>query len=535
MVSWKSGFITLSAVAALLSACQQAPEQQAGGVSRSAPAVTAASAPAPAAKLMAKPMLLPGAAIAMPFQGDRFTEVRPSTWAAVVEQPVSTFSLDVDTASYAYVRRSLREGRLPPADAVRVEEMVNYFPYAYAGPQSKDQPFAVAATVTPSPWKPGAKLLHVGLKAWDADRTQRPPARLTFLIDVSGSMAPSDRLALIQSALRQLGEGLRPDDQVAIVTYAGEAGVKLEPTAGDQLDKIVAVVDGLKAAGGTAGGAGLRTAYQLARQMKTPGAINRVILATDGDFNLGETNPRQLEQLIGDYRRDGIYLTILGVGTGNLNDALMQRLAQSGNGQAAYLDTVQEARKVWVEELGSTMAPVADDVKAQVEFNPATVAEYRLIGYETRTLAQADFRDDRVDAGDIGAGHSVTALYEFMPKGAANTLIEPRRYGKMPPSKGNVGEYAMVKVRSKKPGTGTSLPLEVPVRVAGQAASLDQASDDVRFSVAIAGFAQILRGQMPATAWEDTIALADGARGPDRQGWRAEAVQLMRLAASLKR
>lgn len=477
-----------------------------------------------------------------PFPGtnnDRFAEAPANGWQSVAEAPVSTFSLDVDTASYAFARRQLRDGHLPPKAAVRVEEMVNYFPYAYAGPEKREDVMRATATVVPSPWKPGAKLLHVGLKGWDVARTSRPRANLTFLIDVSGSMAPDDRLPLIQKALHQLGEGLRGDDKVAIVTYAGEAGIRLPPTSGSDLPTIMAAVDSLRASGGTAGGAGITTAYGLAEGMFDRNAINRVILATDGDFNLGETNPKRLEEIIAGKRRSGIYLTVLGVGIGNLNDALMQRLAQAGNGQAAYLDSILEARKVFIEEMGSTMVPLADDAKIQVEFNPALVSEYRLVGYETRMLKTTDFANDRVDAGEIGSGHSVTAIYEFMPKGAANSLVEPLRYGKpkkLAAAAIKSNEYAFVKLRHKAPGGTESRLTSWPVGHNNERASLADSATDLRFSVAIAGFAQMLRGEVDATpaAWDATIALADGARGADPQGWRAEAVQLMRAAKGLR-
>lgn len=512
----------------LLNACESAPMET----------VTAAGAmvPAPAS---AKAMAVGHGFIPVPAMpaNDRFAEAPANGWQSVAEAPISTFSLDVDTASYAFARRQLREGRLPPKAAVRVEEMINYFSYSYAGPDSRDDMFAATATVTPSPWRPGAKLLHVGIKGWDAARTSRPPANLTFLIDVSGSMTSPDRLPLIQKALHQLGEGLRPDDKVAIVTYAGQAGVQLEPTAGNEAAKIMAAVDSLQAGGGTAGAEGIKTAYALAEGMFEKGAVNRVILATDGDFNVGITDPRQLQEMVAAKRRTGIYLTILGVGVGNLNDALMQRLAQSGNGQAAYLDSILEARKVWIEELGSTMVPIADDAKVQVEFNPAKVAEYRLIGYETRMLQRTDFANDRVDAGDMGSGHSVTAIYEFLPKDAPGQLTEPLRYGNAKtggPAHGD--EIAFIKMRAKAPGTLDGRLRSWPVTTANERESLAKASDDVRFSVAIAGFGQMLRGEIDddPRAWDAIVALADGARGADPHGWRGEAVQLMRVARGLR-
>lgn len=529
----KAGLILIAL--AVLTACESVPVQM-----DSATATGRASAPAPAPKRAGSAAALHGTAMVQvqPANSDRFPDAAANGWLAVDEAPVSTFSLDVDTASYAFVRRALREGRKPAAAAVRVEEMVNYFPYAYAGPKSRDEVLNVTATVTPSPWKEGAKLLHLGLKGWDVARTTRPRANLTFLIDVSGSMAPQDRLPLVQKSLHQLGEGLRPDDKVAIVTYAGAAGVVLPPTSASELPKIMAAVDGLRAGGATAGSAGIQTAYDQAVQMFDAQAINRVILATDGDFNVGTVDGKSLEAAIADKRRTGIYLTILGVGEGNLNDALMQRLAQAGNGQAAYLDSILEARKVWIEQLGASMVPLADDAKVQVEFNPAQVAEYRLVGYETRMLRRTDFANDRVDAGDLGSGHSVTAIYELVPAQSKHRLTQPLRYGKRTSAAAGEDasiEYAFVKLRAKRPGMADSFERSWPVGPAQEVSVLSQASDDLRFSVGVAGFAQMLRGDQPvdAAAWDRTITLADGARGADPHGWRAEAVQLMRAARDL--
>lgn len=550
MVRWQQG-VAIAALALALLGCESAPEQTAITAGSAAPppvavgqANTAKAAPtpmprvAPAAPLMASPsraIIFPGPAVE---NAERFPAAATNGWLTVEEQPVSTFSLDVDTASYAYVRRSLRDGRKPPPAAVRVEEMVNYFPYAYAAPDTREDVLKATATVVPSPWKKGAKLLHIGLKGWDVARTTRPRANITFLLDVSGSMQPEDRLPLIQKALHQLGDGLRPDDKVAIVTYAGAAGVALPPTPGGEMAKIMAAVDGLRAGGSTAGSAGIKTAYEQAEQMFDREAINRVILATDGDFNVGTVDGKSLEALIADKRRTGIYLTVVGVGVGNLNDALMQRLAQAGNGQAAYLDSILEARKLWIEQLGASMVPLADDAKVQVEFNPARVAEYRLVGYETRMLKRTDFANDRVDAGDLGSGHSVTAIYEFIPADSPERLTQPLRYGKPKTAKAKAHseEFAYIKLRAKRPGAKDSFETAWPVGVGSALPELARGSDDLRFSVAVAGFAQLLRGDLPADAeaWDAAIALADGARGADPHGWRAEAVQLMRAAKGLR-
>lgn len=491
------------------------------------------AAPYPAMRPMisgaayAEPSLYPAPFKDMP-------DARPSTWLSTGEHPVSTFAAEVDTASYAVMRRLLSQTGKVPAQAVRVEEMINYFPYDHAGPAKREDGFATHATVVPSPWKKGAKLLHLGIKAWAPPTGARPPANLTFLVDVSGSMMGADRLPLVQGSLRQLVEALRPDDKVALVTYASGTAIRLEPTAASEKAKILAAIDGLVAGGGTAGAAGLEAAYSQAQTMFDAKAANRVILATDGDFNLGVSSPKALEELIAAKRSTGIYLTVLGVGLGNLNDTIMQRLAQAGNGQAAYLDSLMEARKVLVSQLESSVVPVADDVKIQVEFNPAKVAEYRLVGYETRSLRRADFNDDKVDAGEIGAGHSVTAIYEFLPVGVAGKAMDDLRYApkkKAKPAKGQgAEEYAFVKLRHKVPGQSESRLSTVAVRAAQDLPSLDVARDDVRFAVAIAGFGQILRGQLDKDLWSQTIALANSAKGADPHGWRGGAVELMELA-----
>ncbi len=523
MKGWVAATAATAGLLVLLTACESetdyAKASGAGGKS----AQTAAAAPRLLETMQYRAAPAPGSmvVVAPPPAGDRFPAADPNKWQASDKDPVSTFSIDVDTASYAYVRRLLREGQLPPRDAVRVEEMVNYFPYAYPGPASAAEPFRASVTVLPSPWNEGARLLHVGLKGWDLPHAQRPRANLTFLIDVSGSMASDDKLPLIQKALQQLGEGLRPDDTVAIVTYAGQSGVALPPTKGREIKSIMAAVKDLGAGGSTAGEAGIRKAYDLAEQMFDAEAVNRVILATDGDFNVGEFDPRRLEELIAEKRRTGVYLTILGVGQGNLNDTLMQRLAQAGNGQAAYIDSLLEARKVWIEELGSTMFPIADDVKIQVEFNPAKVAEYRLVGYETRLLERADFSNDRVDAGEIGSGHSVTALYEFRPVGAPGILNEPLRYGqntfeaKLMPAAAKSGELAFLRLRYKQPRGEKSALIERPVTETDGVARISDAPEDVRFAVAVAGFGQMLRKDesVDSLHWDDVARLARGARG----------------------
>lgn len=467
---------------------------------------------------------------------DRFPDKGPTETLNVAEHPVSTFSIDVDTASYAFVRRYLSAGRVPPRDAIRVEEMVNYFPYAYPAPQSRAQPFLATTSVLPCPWNAGNQLVHIAVRGYDIARNERPRANVVLLVDTSGSMAPPDRLPLLQQGFRLFVEKLRTDDRVAIVTYAGQAQIALEPTPGAEKQRILDVIDGLRASGSTAGAEGLQRAYALAERHFDRDAVNRVILATDGDFNVGISDPRELERFISAKRKTGIYLSILGVGLGNLNDALMQRLAQAGNGNAAYIDSLLEARKAMSEELSSTLFPIANDVKIQVEFNPSRVAAYRLIGYETRMLRREDFKDDKVDAGDIGAGHSVTALYEITPAGG-QARIDPLRYQperETANSGQRAGEIAFVKMRYKMPGEAASKLVEYPVR-ASSPGSLDEAPAEQRFAIAVAAFAQRLRGEaaLEAFGYADIAALANSARGTDAEGYRAEFVRLVRMADSL--
>jgi Ca-activated chloride channel family protein len=477
----------------------------------------------------------------MPVQpsADKFPDKDVNKSALVSEQPVSTFSVDVDTASYAFVRRMLSDGRMPPLQAVRVEEMVNYFPYKYAAPAKASEPFAVTTEVMPSPWQQGNQLVHIALKGYDLKTAARPHANVVLLVDVSGSMGSRDRLPLLQQGFRLFAEQLRDDDMVSIVTYANGTAVALEPTSGKDKQKIIDVINNLHAAGGTAGGDGLQRAYAQAERNFDPKAVNRVILATDGDFNIGITDPRQLEKFIVDKRKSGVYLSVFGVGLGNLNDALIQRLTQSGNGNAAYIDTLLEARKALSQELGSTMFPIANDVKVQVEFNPSQVAAYRLVGYETRMLNRQDFKDDKVDAGDMGAGHTVTAIYEITPAANAGKLVDPLRYGQSgKPKAGATGkgdELCFVKVRYKLPGQPASKQIDHAVRAASAHDSLGAAPDDQRFAVAVAAFGQRLRGEQQVAdfSYAEIASLADGARGADPDGYRAEFVKMVRMAEAL--
>ncbi|MBT0959367.1 von Willebrand factor type A domain-containing protein [Alphaproteobacteria bacterium KMM 3653] len=461
---------------------------------------------------------------------EAFANEAPNPVKVTVEEPVSTFSIDVDTASYTVVRQSIMSGRLPPKEAVRVEEMVNYFPYDYAGPEG-EHPFAQNVTVMQTPWNADTQLVHVALQGEMPALEDRPPLNLVFLIDSSGSMNSRDKLPLLKQSLRLMLPELRPEDQVAIVAYAGSSGLILPPTAAGERSTILAALDRISAGGSTAGQAGLQQAYAVAEEMTGEGEVSRVLLATDGDFNVGLQDPDALKEFIAEKRDSGTYLSVLGFGRGNLDDATMQALAQNGNGQAGYIDTLSEARKVLVDQLTGALFPIAGDVKVQVEFNPAEVAEYRLIGYETRALKREDFNNDKVDAGDIGAGHSVTALYEVTPVGSPAILNDPLRYGQaVAASEAGAGELGFLRLRYKEPGEETSQLIETPI-----ASGLGTPDTEVRFSAAIAGFGQLLRGSDYLRDWgyAEAIALATEGRGADAFGYRAEAIQLMRLAEAL--
>src|SRR5262245_37015985 len=384
-----------------------------------APAQDMAQAPGVAQPRIAPPEPMPPAE---PAGRDKFAGAQENAFKNVRETPVSTFSIDVDTASYSFMRASLARNVLPQPASVRTEELINYFPYNYAAPESATAPFRTTTSVFPSPWSSGRKIIHVGIKGYAVQAATRPRANLVFLIDTSGSMNAPNRLPLVKQSLALLLGQLEAADRVAIVTYAGNAGTALEPTAASEKGKILGILERLESGGSTAGAEGIRQAYALAEQNFDPNGVNRVILATDGDFNVGITSRDELKGFIERARAKGIYLSVLGFGMGNYNDALMQALAQNGNGTAAYIDTINEARKVLVDEATSTLIPIAKDVKIQVEFNPATVAEYRLIGYETRMLQREDFNNDKVDAGDVGSGQTVTALYEIVPVGGPRVM-----------------------------------------------------------------------------------------------------------------
>ncbi|MEA3411851.1 MAG: VWA domain-containing protein [Pseudomonadota bacterium] len=455
----------------------------------------------------------------------------------VAEAPVSTFSIDVDTGAYSNARRILNAGRLPVKNAVRVEEMINYFDYDYPAPRGEDTPFRLFTEVAPTPWNAQTHLLHIGIQGYDLPREELPPANLVFLVDVSGSMQSENKLGLLKSALKLLARQLRATDTVSIVVYAGASGVVLEPTSGDRKGEIIAALEGLAAGGSTNGGAGIRLAYAMASQGYVEGGINRVIIATDGDFNVGTVDFEALTDLVEDRRTSGISLTTLGFGAGNYNDHLMEQLADAGNGNHAYIDTLNEARKVLVEEMSSTLRTIARDVKIQVEFNPTLVSEYRLIGYENRTLRREDFSNDKVDAGEIGAGHSVTALYEIALTGGGGNRVKPLRYGATPShTTGHPDELAMLRVRYKEALGQASRLVEAPVRKTGVIVSSADTSDRYRFSAAVAGFGQLLRGgrYLDRFGYEEVLDLARGARGDDTHGYRGEFITLVSLAAALE-
>jgi len=453
----------------------------------------------------------------------------------VAEDPFSTFSIDVDTGAYSNMRRMLHAGNRPVKDAVRTEELINYFSYGYPRPNRKATPFSITTEVGPSPWNADAHLLHIGIQGYDVPREQLPASNLVFLVDVSGSMQSPDKLELLKSALRLLVRELKADDRVSMVVYAGASGVVLETTAGDQTATIMAALDGLTAGGSTNGGAGIRLAYALAQQVFIKDGINRVILATDGDFNVGTIDFEMLKQLVEDRREAGIGLTTLGFGSGNYNDHLMEQLADAGNGNYAYIDTLSEARKALVDEMSSTLMTIAKDVKIQVEFNPAAVAEYRLIGYENRALAREDFSNDKVDAGDIGAGHSVTAIYEIVLTGSAGQRLDGSRYQPEHRATSSTGELALVKLRYKQPDGETSTLIERPVQRTEIVKGIGQTSEHYRFAAAVAGLGQILRGgkYTGEFSYPEVLVLARGARGNDPFGYRGEFLQLANLASSL--
>ena len=450
---------------------------------------------------------------------------------AVAQEPVSTFSIDVDTGSYANVRRFLSDGKLPPKNAVRIEEIVNYFPYSYPLPTGT-HPFAIHTQTVDSPWQPEAKLIKIGIQAQDLAKKELPPANLVFLVDISGSMNSPEKLPLVKKTLRILTEQLRPQDKVTLITYADGEALVLPPTSGDNKDEILRAINKLQAGGSTAGESALKMAYEQAQKAYVKNGINRILLATDGDFNVGVADTEALKSMVAEKRKSGISLTTLGFGTGNYNEDMMEQIADAGDGNYSYIDNEKEAKKVLQHQLTSTLATVAQDVKIQVEFNPATVKEYRLVGYTNRTLRNEDFNNDKVDAGDIGSGHSVTAIYEIIPQGKQGWLNESR-YQKAPAASGGKNEYAFVKVRYKLPGQSTSKLIEQAVPAIS--IPLAQADEDTRLALAAASYAQALRGgeYNGKLDWDAIEQMAKQAKGKDPFGLQEEFVELVKIAKSL--
>ncbi|MEA5623287.1 vWA domain-containing protein [Nostoc sp. UHCC 0251] len=473
------------------------------------------------------------------FNTENYNRIEDNPFHRVGNEPLSTFSIDVDTASYSNVRRFITQGELPPKDAVRIEELINYFTYNYPQPKG-ERPFSVTTEVAAAPWNPQHKLVHVGLQGKRLESETLPPSNLVFLIDVSGSMDDPNKLPLVQQSLKLLVNKLRPEDRVSLVTYAGNAGLVLSATPGSQKSTILAAIDRLQAGGSTAGGQGIELAYKIAKQSFLKSGNNRVILATDGDFNVGVSSDAELTRLIEQKREQGIFLTVLGFGTGNYKDGKMEQLADKGNGNYAYIDTLLEAKKVLVNDLRGTLFTIAKDVKIQVEFNPAKVQAYRLIGYENRLLQNQDFNDDKKDAGDIGAGHSVTALYEIIPTGTKSDVklpeVDPLRYqrsGVTPPNAGS-NELMQVKLRYKLPQDSTSQLITQTIQ--DDDLRTDQIpSTNLRFAAAVATFGMVLRdSEYKGNANYDLVMrLATQAMGEDQEGYRGEFIQLVEQSRGL--
>jgi len=470
---------------------------------------------------------------------ERYLSTADSSPVLVSQEAVSTFSIDVDTASYTNTRRFIEQGQLPPREAVRTEEFVNYFDYAY--PVQRERPFTLSYELAPSPLTPGRALLKLGIKAKDA-LDERKPWNLVFLIDTSGSMSDENKLPLVKKALRVLVDKMRPEDRVAIVTYAGSSEVRLGSTSGAEKARIGGVIEGLFPGGGTHGSGGIQTAYSLAVANKAPG-INRVVLVTDGDFNVGVTSHDDLIQIIEQQRQSGIALTTIGVGEGNINDALLEQLADKGDGNYFYLDSFREARRIFEDKITGTIETVAKDVKLQLEFNPNNVIQYKLIGYENRLLAKQDFQNDAVDAGEVGAGHTVTALYELVLAGSAGAggLVDSSRYQQAPKPqalemRGDLdNELGFLKIRYKAPDSTTSQLVEFPIAMTDLRKEIGETTADFRFAIAVAGFAQSLRGTLPAgVTLEQLIALAERGVGADVRGERRQAIDLMKSARALQ-
>lgn len=471
------------------------------------------------------------------FNTEGYAPINENGFKNVRNNPLSTFSIDVDNASYSNIRRFINMGQLPPADAVRIEEMINYFKYDYPEPNG-EHPFSVYTELATCPWNQSHQLLQVGLHGKSIDKSALPPSNLVFLLDVSGSMDDPNKLPLLKSAFNMLVNELRPQDHVAIVVYAGAAGLALESTSGNRKDVIMRAIENLEAGGSTAGGEGLKLAYNEAEKNFVKGGNNRIILATDGDFNVGESSNGGMERLVETEREHGVFITVLGFGMGNIKDDKMEIIADKGNGNYAYIDNLQEARRVLVREFGGTLFTIAKDVKFQIEFNPAKVQSYRLIGYENRMLNDEDFNDDKKDAGEMGSGHNVTALYELIPSGADERIpsIDPLKY-QLPsiiPQSSDNDEFLTVKIRYKKPDGVTSMLLDKPVN--GPVKKSGNESDNLRFTAAVAEFGMILRGSefKGSATLESAINLAGIGRGEDEEGYRAEFIRLIKTVKEMR-
>ncbi len=469
---------------------------------------------------------------------ESYNALQESGFISTNNDPLSTFSIDVDTASYSNVRRFINEGRLPPKGAVRIEELINYFSYDYPQPDD-EHPFSVTTEVGPCPWNDSRKLVRIGLKAKDIDKKDLPPSNLIFLIDVSGSMSEQNKLPLLQKSMKMLVKQLGKNDRISIVVYAGHDHVVLEPTAGSEQQKIIAAIETLGAGGSTHASSGITTAYQLAEQALLPKGNNRIVLASDGDFNVGITSRGELQKLVEEKRQSGVFLTVLGFGMGNYHDDTMEVLADKGNGNYAYIDSLLEAKKVMVKEVSGTLFALASDVKIQVEFNPVKVGAYRLIGYENRALADEDFNDDKKDAGEIGVGHRVTALYEVIPVAAAGQpTVDPLKYQKVekndPVSETQyANELMTVKLRYKPLQTSESTLLSTVVK--DNKLALEDTGNDFRFAASVAGFGMLLSDSEYAdgVTWSQILILAKGAKGTDEEGYRAEFIRLAETAEIL--
>lgn len=465
-----------------------------------------------------------------------YSTIHENGFKDVKHNPLSTFSVDVDKASYANVRRFINMGQMPPVDAVRIEEMVNYFNYDYPQPDGK-HPFSVTTELSVCPWNSQHQLLHIGLQGKNIDKSNLPPSNIVFLVDVSGSMSAQNKLPLLKSAFRLLVNELRPEDRVAMVVYAGAAGEVLESTPGNEKSKILASLDKLQAGGSTAGGAGIQLAYKIAEKNFIEGGNNRIILATDGDFNVGQSSDSEMERMVEKKREMGVFITVLGFGMGNYKDNKMEIIADKGNGNYAYIDNIQEANKVFVSEFGGTLFTIAKDVKFQIEFNPARVKGYRLVGYENRLLNDEDFNDDTKDAGEIGAGHTVTALYEIIPAGADDEVvdIDPLKYqeNRDKVKLDNSEELMTVKLRYKQPDGDKSILYELPVK--GKLNKFDKASENLRFAAAVAEYGMILRSSkyLEEGSVDEVLEMARAARGDDSEGYRGEFIKLVSTSKSL--